>query len=82
MGQCLIKGVIVATKERLTSESLILTTTTTITIIIICIEAECRSHTLQKTSVLARAYILRIFYGLNLEDLQTRIRTVKLEHNN
>ena len=80
MGQCLIKGVIVATKERLPIESLILTTTT-ITIIRISIEAECRSHTLQKTSVLARAYILRIFYRLNLEDLQTRIRTVKLEHN-
>ena len=45
------------------------------------IEAECRSQTLQKTSVLATAYILRIFYRLNLEDSQTRIRTVKLEHN-
>ena len=45
------------------------------------IEAECRSHTLQKASFLATAYILRIFYRLNLKDLQTRIRTVKLEHN-
>ena len=45
------------------------------------IEAECRSHTLQKTSVLATPYILRIFYRLNLEGLQTRIRIVKLEHN-
>ena len=45
------------------------------------IEAECRSYTLQKTSVLAPAYILRIFDRLNLEDWQTRIRAVKLEHN-
>lgn len=45
------------------------------------IEAEYRSHTLQKASVLATAYILRISYRLNLEGLQTRIRIVKLEHN-
>lgn len=45
------------------------------------IEAECRSYTLQKTSVLAPAYILRIFDRLNLEDWQTRTGTVKLEHN-
>ena len=42
------------------------------------IEAECRSYTLQKTSVLASTYILRIFDRLNLEDWQTRTRTVKL----
>ena len=45
------------------------------------IEAECRSCTLQKTSVLAPAYILRIFDRLNLEDWQTSTGTVKLEHN-
>ena len=45
------------------------------------IKAECRSYTLQKTSVLAPAYIVLIFDRLNLEDWQTRTRTVKLEQN-